>query len=65
MPFEAFLQDPMDAAARVPKDRPVAVVCGRGRTSAYVTEVLRGVGLRAFSLAGGMLAWRGDVTLEP
>lgn len=55
----------MDAAARVPKDRPVAVVCGRGRTSAYVTEVLRGVGLRAFSLAGGMLAWRGDVTLEP
>lgn len=57
VPFEAFLEDLTEAVARVPKDRPVAVVCGRGRTSVYVTEVLRGAGLQAFSLAGGMRAW--------
>jgi glyoxylase-like metal-dependent hydrolase (beta-lactamase superfamily II)/rhodanese-related sulfurtransferase len=38
-------------------DGPVVVVCGRGETSDRVAELLRGVGVDAENLAGGMRGW--------
>ena len=35
----------------------LVVVCAEGGSSAYVTEILRGQGLAAANLAGGMVAW--------
>lgn len=41
----------------LPADRPVVTVCGQGRTSLLAAERLRGRGVRALSLEGGMRAW--------
>ena len=42
----------------VPTDRPVLVVCHSGMRSARATDALRGVGVDARNVVGGMLAWR-------
>jgi len=42
----------------VPTDRPVLVVCHSGMRSARATDALRGIGVDARNVAGGMLAWR-------
>jgi glyoxylase-like metal-dependent hydrolase (beta-lactamase superfamily II)/rhodanese-related sulfurtransferase len=39
--------------------RPVAVVCGHGNSSQRATLYLRGLGLEAYSVQGGMAAWEG------
>lgn len=41
----------------LPQDRPVVTVCGAGKTSLVAADYLRGKGLDAYSLAGGMAAW--------
>jgi glyoxylase-like metal-dependent hydrolase (beta-lactamase superfamily II) len=41
----------------LPTDRPVVTVCGAGKTSLVAATYLRGQGLDARSLAGGMRAW--------
>jgi len=38
-------------------DEPVVAVCGRGEASDYAAELLRGEGVDAVNLAGGMDAW--------
>ncbi|NHN47688.1 MBL fold metallo-hydrolase [Halostella sp. JP-L12] len=38
-------------------DEPVVAVCGRGEASDYAAELLRGEGVDAVNLAGGMEAW--------
>ncbi len=53
--FKAFLAQ--GTADRLPRDRPVLVVCAKGDTSEYVAEALRRMGFEALSLAGGMVAW--------
>ena len=42
-------------------DEPVVTVCGRGEASDYAAELLRGEGVDAVTLAGGMDAWAGVV----
>jgi rhodanese-related sulfurtransferase len=44
---------------RLPDGARVVTVCNRGRSSAVAAEQLRRRGLEAFSLEGGMEAWRG------
>jgi rhodanese-related sulfurtransferase len=44
---------------RLPDGARVVTVCNRGRSSAVAAELLRRRGLEAFSLEGGMEAWRG------
>ncbi|SEW04209.1 MBL fold metallo-hydrolase [Halobacterium jilantaiense] len=53
-----------DAADLVPDDlgEPVVVVCGVGEASAEVAEDLRGEGVDAVNLNGGMAAW-GDLVV--
>jgi glyoxylase-like metal-dependent hydrolase (beta-lactamase superfamily II) len=38
-------------------DRPVVVVCGRGKDSSFVAAHLNGLGADASSLTGGLAAW--------
>lgn len=45
------------ASLELPHDRPVVTVCGAGKTSLVAADYLRGQGLDARSLAGGMRAW--------
>jgi glyoxylase-like metal-dependent hydrolase (beta-lactamase superfamily II) len=42
---------------QLPKDQPIAVVCAKGGTSAFVAEGLRKLGYSAINLEGGMTAW--------
>ncbi|MBF4599585.1 rhodanese-like domain-containing protein [Frigoribacterium sp. VKM Ac-1396] len=42
----------------VPTDRTVLVVCHSGMRSARATDALRGIGVDARNVAGGMLGWR-------
>ncbi|MEB3329372.1 MAG: rhodanese-like domain-containing protein [Candidatus Sericytochromatia bacterium] len=45
----------------LPTGRPVAVICRSGARSARATAFLRGQGLDAHNVEGGMLAWSGPV----
>lgn len=45
-------------ARRLPKDRPVVVVCASGSRSRVAASQLRSEGFQATSLSGGMTAWR-------
>jgi rhodanese-related sulfurtransferase len=45
------------AVRRLPKGRPVVVVCRSGSRSAGATRTLRAQGVEAFSLRGGLRAW--------
>lgn len=42
---------------KVPKDRPVAVICRAGYRSAIGASLLTKAGLDAYSVQGGMVAW--------
>ncbi|HKP95213.1 MAG TPA: MBL fold metallo-hydrolase [Fibrobacteria bacterium] len=42
---------------KVPEGIPVVAVCGLGRTSRKVADILAQSGIQAFSLSGGMQAW--------
>jgi glyoxylase-like metal-dependent hydrolase (beta-lactamase superfamily II) len=43
----------------------LAVVCAEGGSSAYVADILRGRGLAAANLAGGMVAWGLGTAVQP
>ena len=42
---------------KFPKDKQILVVCAHGDSSTYTAELLKGFGLNATSLSGGMDAW--------
>ena len=44
-------------AARLPKNRPVLVICRSGNRSRTGTKRLRALGYDAYSVSGGMRAW--------
>lgn len=44
-------------ALGLPRDEPLAVVCGHGNASKRVTSLLSELGYRAWSVAGGMARW--------
>ncbi|CAM3341917.1 MBL fold metallo-hydrolase [Hydrogenibacillus schlegelii] len=57
IPYFDFLDDDESVFARLPKDKEIHVVCAKGGSSAYVTELLTARGYRAVSVEGGMEAW--------
>ncbi len=64
IPYFEFLEAPEAAVAQVPRDRgEVAVLCAKGSTSVFVTDLLRKAGIPARSIAGGMIAY--GAHLEP
>jgi rhodanese-related sulfurtransferase len=48
----------------LPQDEQVLIVCHSGGRSARVTAFLNAEGYDAVNVAGGMLAWTGDVVSE-
>lgn len=56
--YFAFIDEPERSAERVAQagDAWIAV-CAKGDSSAFVAEILRGRGIRAVNLTGGMEAW--------
>ncbi len=57
VPYYAFVEDEDEAAAQVPTDRPVVVVCAKEGSSEYVAELLAARGFDVRYLAGGFPAW--------
>jgi len=58
VPYFDFIEDEKSASARVPKaESEIVVVCAKGGSSQMVAEILRGAGLPARSLVGGMIAY--------
>jgi glyoxylase-like metal-dependent hydrolase (beta-lactamase superfamily II) len=55
--YSEFAEDEDGALARLPEAESIYVICARGRSSQYVTGVLRQRGLNAINVDGGMLAW--------
>lgn len=48
-----------NSTSRIPKGRPVVVVCASGARSRQGAGMLRKMGIEATSLSGGMRAWEG------
>lgn len=61
VPYFMFLMDEAGELDRLPwaemEGRETVVVCAKGGASDYVAGLLRGRGVAAVNLAGGMLAW--------
>jgi glyoxylase-like metal-dependent hydrolase (beta-lactamase superfamily II)/rhodanese-related sulfurtransferase len=57
IPYYHFIEDDETAAAQVPADRPVLVVCAKEGSSQYVAGLLRERGIAASYLEGGILSW--------
>lgn len=58
VPYDAFESDVDTAVAQVPQDaQNVHVLCARGISAADIAEILRGHGIAAGIVQGGMAAW--------
>ncbi len=57
IPYIEFIEEPETMIAKLPKDREIVVICGKGGASAYVADILRNHGFTAWNIAGGMKAW--------
>jgi len=57
IPYFEFIEDEEAAAARVPTDREIFVVCAREGSSQYVAGVLHERGYQARYLEGGYVSW--------
>jgi rhodanese-related sulfurtransferase len=47
-------------AAKIDTDRPVVFYCLSGSRSAMAAQAFRGIGVDAYSMAGGMLRWQDE-----
>ena len=57
LPYIDFIEEPEEMTEKVPKDRQVVVLCGKGGASDYVADILRKAGRDAVNVAGGMKSW--------
>lgn len=59
VPYFDFIDDADAALARVPfsKDLSVVVVCAKGGSSEFVSELMREAGWHAINMEGGMARW--------
>jgi glyoxylase-like metal-dependent hydrolase (beta-lactamase superfamily II)/rhodanese-related sulfurtransferase len=57
LPYFTFLEEPEAALARLPRERPIVVVCAKGGSSEMVVELLRDAGVPARNVTGGMAAY--------
>lgn len=65
LPYFYFLENEQESIAKVPRDREVVVVCAKGGASDYVAEILRGEGIPAVNMAGGMVEWGDLYSIRP
>lgn len=57
LPYYDFIEDEDSAAARVPAEREIIVVCAKEGSSRYVAELLAARGIAAGYLEGGFASW--------
>ncbi|VAX25846.1 MBL-fold metallo-hydrolase superfamily [hydrothermal vent metagenome] len=57
IPYIDFIEAPEEVIPKVPKDREVVALCGKGGASDYVADILRKKGYNAVNVTGGMKAW--------
>ncbi len=57
IPYFDFFDQEDKIISRVPKERPVVVVCSKGGSSAYVADLLNQRGYEAVNLKGGTVGW--------
>ncbi len=57
IPYFAFIEDEEGAAAQVPQDREIFVVCAKEGSSQYVASLLAERGYQARYLEGGYISW--------
>lgn len=55
---EEYLREMLESGTPVARTSPVLVVCPMGDRSVLIAAVLRQRGIEAYSLAGGLMAWR-------
>lgn len=65
VPYDEFVADENVALANVPQTDSIYVMCTRGKTSQYVTSVLRRHGRNAINVDGGMMAWAAHHRIIP
>src|SRR5512134_2646018 len=59
IPQVVFVGEEEGHLAKFPRDKTIVTVCAHGDSSKYAADQLRGLGLSAVSLLGGMDAWSG------
>ncbi len=64
IPYFAFVEDEEAQIRRVPRDKPIVVLCARGGSSGYVAQLLRERGHSVANLEGGTLSWSGHYRLR-
>ncbi len=59
IPYMAFVEDDTleEAVNRIPRERPVVVICAHGGSSEYVAGILRRRGYSVANLASGIEGW--------
>lgn len=57
IPYIDFIEAPEEVIPKVPKNREIVALCGKGGASDYVADILRKEGYSAVNITGGMKAW--------
>lgn len=70
LPYFEFIENEAGSIDRVRKwigerSRDLAVVCAKGGSSEYVADLLRGQGVGAANVEGGMIAWGSQTVAKP
>lgn len=67
VPYMQFIEDDTrhEAIGRLPRGRPIVVVCAHGGSSEYVAGILRHHGFTVANLAGGLESWAGLHMVRP
>lgn len=66
IPYFDFIEDEDAALAKVPftREQEIVVVCAKGGSSEFVSELLREAGYHTINLIGGMRDWKDFYALE-
>ncbi len=67
IPYMMFIEDDTrhEVIGRLPRNRPIVVVCAHGGSSEYVAGILRHHGFTVANMAGGMESWAGLHVVRP
>lgn len=57
IPYFDFFDNEDEQIRKIPKDKPVLVVCAKGDSSEFVADILNQKGMKASNLKGGIVAW--------
>ena len=57
IPYFDFFDNEDQIVAKIPREKPVLVVCAKGDSSAFVADLLIQRGFEAVNLKGGTVAW--------